>query len=420
MQNKVVYIVAARRGRVNDRIEKLMELRGHYDRLVLVAMNGSSSGPHRLTIRPLPNPTNICARLGMISLKRTLDRLLYFPSPAILFVKPCVRSLRGRIQDDLAQGKDVCLLTCAPPHDVVLAGLSLKRQFPSLRWLIDWQDLWSYDENYFGRVPGRRKAKLLRLEREAFDSADLNIVTNAYAEQVLIEHYKVPPDRLVAIHHHFSRDELPEASTSADGLRRAGAPIRIGFLGTLFKPPRVPGAEVVDAIRRLRNSGINVELHVYGSVPAATIPQSVAELQADGVHLHGSLGHKAALKEIAKYDLLLLILADLPNCRAVMSIKLPHYLLTGRSIIAIVPQPSAIASVVQATGSGVVIPASDDWYTRLRELLIDTSWSQKLVRNTPCIDTFSWEAVAEDWRRAIDGDERRAEMINAVSPVPSS
>lgn len=419
MQGKVVYVVVGRRGRLNDRIEKLVELRDDFERLVVVTMGNGGDDRNRLTIRPIPNPATLLVRFGLTKLKNGMDRLLYFPSPIILFVARCVPRLRKQISTDLAQGKDVCLITCVPPHDAVLVGIALKKRFPNLRWLIDWQDLWSYDENYFRRVTAWRRGKLLRLERAAFDGADLNIVTNVYAKQVLIDHYKVPQDRVIAIHHHFSRNELPEAvaAASRQHLSPSGG-ITIGFLGSLFKAPRVPGNEVVDVIRRLRGSGLDVELHVYGGVPGSVQP-SAAQLQAGGIHLHGSLGHEEALREVAKCDFLLLVLSDSPNSRAVMSIKLPHYLLTGRSIIAIAPEPSAIASFIHATGSGIVVPANSDWFARLRTILTDTTWSRKLVRNEACIETFSWTSVAQDWRNVINADDQRTEFIGMADTLRS-
>lgn len=407
MRRKVVYVLVARSGRVNDRIEKLAGLGARYEQLTLVTKGTAPVSQSHLAIRPIPNPTNVLRSLGLTKIRKAIDRLLYFPSPEILFVVRCLPALRKRIRADLALGRDVCLVTCVPPHDVVIAGLALKRQFPSLRWLIDWQDLWSYDENYFNRTPAWCKGKLLRIERQALDLADVNVVTNAHARDVLIERYDVPHAKVIAIHHHFSKGDLTQAAAIAPHrLRRPGAMISIGFLGSLFKPPRVPGSRIVDTIQRLRSAGIPVELHVYGTVPL-TLRASVADLRSKGIHLHGSLAHREAIRRIAQHEFLLLVLADLPNSRAVMSIKLPHYLLTGRTIIAIAPEPSAVASVIHTTGSGIVIPADSDWFVRLREILTDTSWISDLVRNEQCIETYSWDAVARDWMDVIDSEARR-------------
>lgn len=40
--------------------------------------------------------------------------------------------------------------------------------------------------------------------------------------------------------------------------------INIGFLGSLFKSPKVPGWRVVEVIDNLLEAGINVKLHMFG------------------------------------------------------------------------------------------------------------------------------------------------------------
>lgn len=403
MRRKVIYVVVGRREPVNDRVQKLLELRDRYQRLTLLAIGDASRDRDRLLIKPLPNPTNALGWLRLVKLKKLLDRHLYFPSPVVLYVARCLPVLRKQITADLNHGCEVCLITCLPPHDVVRVGLTLKRQFPNLRWLIDWQDLWSFDENYLRRVPNWRRNKLLGMERAAFESADVNVLTNDYARDVLIQHYRVSSQKAVAIPHHFSRDDLIEPVTAAPYRGEgAGTAISIGFMGTLFKPPRVPGMEITAAIRRLRREGVDAKLHVYGNIHPS-IQQSVTQLYADGTHMHGSLKHQEALRRVAQHDFMLLVLANLPNSRAVMSIKLPHYLLTGKPIIAIVPEPSAIASVIHETGAGVVIPSDSEWYERLRELLIDTRWPAEITRNEARIADFAWESVAQDWMNVIDG-----------------
>ncbi len=219
---------------------------------------------------------------------------------------------------------------------------------------------------------------------------------------MLEDTYRAP--RVVAIHHHFCRDDIPY---EAGRLGAAGAddrPITIGFLGTLFKPPRVPGGALVDTIRRLREAGTNVELHVHGGV-APELVQEVGALQRGGVFLHGRTTHSTGVGLLGQYDYLLLLLANLPNSEAVMSIKLPHYLLAGRPILALVPERSAVAEIVRKTGTGVVIPSSSDWAEPLRRVLDDREGALLPARNEAAIEQFSWEYIADEWLDAICGQD---------------
>ncbi|MDL1965019.1 MAG: hypothetical protein LWW98_11995, partial [Deltaproteobacteria bacterium] len=322
-----------------------------------------------------------------------------------LYVKAVQKKLKKNILNDLKKGKKVSLLTCLPPHDLALIGLFIKRQFPETHWIVDWQDLWSYDENYFQRVPQLYRERLLSLEKEVLDNCDMNVTTNLSAKEVLEKRYDAPSWSVVSINHHFYREDLLESAVEVDHFSedKKNRVVRIGFLGTLFKPPRVPGAKVLRAIDYAIDSGINVELHVYGGA-SEDAKKSFKRLRNEGVCMHGRTNHIESLRRIAQCEFLLLVLADLPNCRAVMSIKLPHYLLLERPILAIVPEKSAVADVIRETGSGYVIPSGCDWGDGLKKVLKDYLNGKKLPeRNNKAIEAYSWENISKQWMGIFSG-----------------
>jgi len=396
--NTVVYLVTG--SSPNDRVQKVAQLREHFHNLTLVRRPGSAQqgDDAALVVNPIPNPVGLLRRAGLHRSATILDRV-FFPNTAILYAKAVERRLRREIAADLNDGREVCLITCAPPHAVCMAGLKLKERYPRIKWIVDWQDLWSYDENYYLQVPKFYRPRVRRVEAEILRSADVNITTNTHARRVLEERYAA--DRVVAIPHHFSRaeflDDQREARVSTESTDR---PITIGFLGTLFKPPRVPGELLVDTIRQLRRSGNNVELHVHGGVPAV-LEQDSVRLGQDGIKLHGYTTHAAGIKMLARYDFLLLLLADLPNSKAVMSIKLPHYILANRPILAVVPEQSAVAEIVRETGTGVVISAESDWTEQLKRALAAERASELPIRNEAAIERFSWDRISREWLTAI-------------------
>ena len=177
--------------------------------------------------------------------------------------------------------------------------------------------------------------------------------------------------------------------------------IRIGFLGILFKPPRVPGEKVMNAINHVKNSGLNVELHLFGNLPQVT--KSLKKNIQEGVLIiHGKTTHEESLRRLGQCDFVLLALSDLPNCRAVMSIKLPHYLMLGHPIIGIVPEKSATAEIITKTGSGFVISSNNNWGEELKRILND-SLSKKisLQRNEKIIESYSWKNISIQWLDAL-------------------
>jgi hypothetical protein len=400
---KSIYVVVGHQ-KVNDRVHKIIDLAMEKSSMVLVTPAASGTTCEEIVVNPYPNPTAFLRWLKLPKIKRAIDRWLFFPSTKILYVKAAQKVLSSRIRADVMRGIRVVLLTCVPSHDLCILGLSLKKDFPGIYWIVDWQDLWSYDENYFESTPGPYRASLLRLERRVHESCDLNITTNSYAKGVLEERYGVPCDRVVAIPHHFSRDDLMGGGNEDSGSRESNKQdiVRIGFLGTLFKPPRVPGAIVYEALRDINKSGVHVELHVHGNFPKYATKASLTRMRKNGLWFHGPSTHQESVQRLLQYDFLLLLLADLPNSRAVMSIKLPHYLLIGAPIIAVVPEPSAVADMIRETGTGYVIPISSDWQARLREILCAGAKSSLLQRNEDAINAYSWSCLSHRWMKVLN------------------
>ena len=393
MGRKIVYIVTVHKQAVlNQRIRKLLMLRGHFDRMVLVCGGEETAYEGDVwALRHVVNPTGVLRKVGLEPLKGIIDHWLYFPSPQVLFVKAAERALSRAIREQMANGVDVTVVTCVPNHALCLLGLALKREFPALRWVVDWQDLWSHDPYYLMRIPRLYRGRLLRTERQILDSCDMNVTTNPYAGEVLEQQYQVPAQRVTSIYHPFGDDEDADESPPSGARRRT---VRIAFLGNLFKPPKVPGDKVLEALRHVRQEGVDAELHLYGSVP----PEYEERLAAAGVSVHSFVEGKEIVARLRQSDFLLLVLEDLPSCQIIMHAKLPQYLLAGQPIIAIAPQPSAVAGIVQETGSGYVIPARLDWGEELYRLLAGYLAGAELPeRNEAAVQQFNWRNLAPRW-----------------------
>jgi glycosyltransferase involved in cell wall biosynthesis len=370
---------------------------------VLVTVGDGGGDEENYQIHPYLNPTGLLRVLGFTKLKAVIDKYLFFPSRNILYVKAVQKRLVRSIAKNLDEGKKVCVLTTVPPHDLCLVGLFLKKRFPEIQWITDWQDLWSYDETYFHRVPSLYRHKLLTLEREILAHSDINVTTNGYAKQVLEQEYHIPSDRVVAINHLFNRDDLEvdESDIANPVVQQHDGTIKIGFLGNFFKPPKVPGERVIEAIHAIRGQGLNVELHVYGDTSRKGREMSRQESD-DGVIFHERTGHIKSLGNIMQCDFLLLLLGDLPNCRAIVPQKLAHYLMLDKPILAIVPEPSAVADIIKNTGRGYVLPIDSGLQDGLVTIIQRHEKGDDIpVRNDEAIKEFSIDSVTQQWLRHI-------------------
>jgi hypothetical protein len=392
-------------GLENKRIKNIQSLEPRLQRLRVIAPSGRQPSSSTDIVRSYKNPIGLLRKLGLRNLAIRIEALLYFPSRKILYVAAVRKRLFSEIANDLRNGVRPVLITCVPPHDLLVLGIWLKKRIPELRWIVDWQDLWSFDDNYFQRVPRMYRNRLRRTEAQALRTADLHVTTNDRAGAVLGNHYEVPTARVFTILHPYDDDDLGAVRTVVRKLRpRTDETIRICFLGTLFKPPRVPGHEVVEAFVEANRLGRKVELHVIGDTRAERSHTAVAG--SDGVlFFHPRALHEESLRQAAQYDFLLVVLADLPNSRAVLSIKLPAYLAVGRPILAVVPEESAVADLVASLGGGVIVPPGPNLGRRIYQGI--QAWSEDIrikggmsalpsAMHAPVLAERWWQAVSKE------------------------
>ena len=209
-------------------------------------------------------------------------------------------------------------------------------------------------------------------EQKILLNADINVTTNVRAGTVLKTKYGVSPNRIVSINHFFCHSEINKCY--GNGLSKPEIwnerGVKIGFLGNLFKPPKVPGLKVVESIYEVNQSGLRVQLHIFGDLSELS-KKAAMNSQNGEIVLHPRTSHIQSLKKLAKCDFFLLVLSDLPNCNIIMHSKLPHYIALGRPILAIVPEHSAVADIIRETGSGYVIPSTSNWGDELKKILRD-------------------------------------------------
>ena len=393
--NTVLYVVSAKPDGGNVRARALLGLGDTFADVVSVAPGEASIDENHLVTQPWPNPFGILRRVGLKTLQQRVQKYFLFPSNSVLFNMAVRNKLCERIQVDLNKGRNVTLAVTLPDHAFSLLGIYVKEKLPDINLVLDWQDLWSFDESYFNRVPQTYQQKLLNIESTAMALANMNIATNHVAQTRLVEHYKVPVERTRAITHHYNLEDYvdthtPDASTKA-------STVKIGFLGRMFKPPKVPGEEILHALDEVVSSGRNFEFHLFGD----TTPQ--AKNTADALTnkfttIHPPKPHQEALASIAQCDYLLLILADLPNSLAIMHGKLSHYLQLNKPIIAIVPTGSYVQSLINQTGAGYVITTDENIPQRLGEILDNPN---ALQRRQAEIDKFDWREISKQWMEIL-------------------
>ena len=399
LENKALYVVTCRRDGNDVRARAAVVLGNTFGRCDFVYPTRQISTDNPWAIRPWRNPLKIFEILGLVSLSQILGRWLFFPSPDILFIHTVKRRLLCSIHRDLHEGLQVSVLLTAPPHASVTLVKQIKQLAPSVRVIVDWQDLWSYDESYFLRVPKPYRKRLLSMEQGALEQADLNITTNERARELLVRRHQLAPQKVVAIGHHFSPSQVVCLKT---GVTATGI-CRVGFLGNLFKPPKVRGDKIFTLFDRLaEHSAVSLEL--IGDTTGKAWLES-EKMTHRCVRLHDRIPLDKAIAKLATMDLLLLTLEDLANSKIIMHGKLPAYLAAGVPIVALVPDDSFVADLVRETGAGFVLSDPDRWEKELSIVVNKVlAGTLKYDRKIAKIDLFGWHKLSDRWLEALVAD----------------
>ena len=391
-----LYVIIGHARATNARAKAMLRLKNRLRKVTIVYPGTEKLGEDYWPIKPWPNPTGILSKIGLGNLKTHIDKRVLFPSHAVLFDLAMRRKLRARIEADQKAKMQVVVLTLMPPHGVAGIVPYLREHFPDVRLLVDWQDLWLHDATYANRVPAHQRIRAERLERAVVDAANINITTNRFAADKFKSLFGVTRDHVVSIPHHFDEDDAVEVDRAESSIAK------VGFMGTLFKPPKVPGGRVLRAFDACANAGRDVEFHLFGGAQWRAA-ETLASMQNDIVHLHPHAPHKEAMANLARCDLLLITLADEENCRIIMHGKLPHYFLLGIPIIAMVPEDCFVAQAVRETNSGVVIDTSEDWGDSLARVLESYEDDPQLgcTFDQDAIEQYDWQNIQNRWLNAI-------------------
>ena len=401
----VVYLVSRFASEANRRLFRVLSLASHVLAPVVVQEK------HSRNFRDIPNvtigrgirPGHILNLMGLRRLGASIDYRLYFPSPSMQFARRAARVLAPRIRRDFSEKRSVTVVTFIPPHDVLETGRLLKQSLPGIRWVIDCQILWALDEHYQQSIRPAFTTKMREFERSRLNAADCVIVESDGVKEEMQRLYHVPGDRVQTLANAYDDCDarpLPQRDWGGSTDSNSSRPFVLSFLGSCFKPPKVPGDRLLKALDFVVRCGIDLRLRVVGDKLLDRFPDRVAAFH--WVERIPRCAHEEAVRHLADSDALLLFLANTPWTRVLMHAKLPYYLASGIPIIAIVPQNSNTADIISRTGGGIVIDSCSDWGAELLKCLSDWNSRRQAIQRRPDeIARFAWSTIAPDWEKCL-------------------
>lgn len=220
---------------------------------------------------------------------------VFFPDDACVWYFPARRKLLTL----LSQQQPDLLITVSLPFTSHWVGLAAKRRFPTLRWLADIGDPFSF------RIPPPNNLFLYdsrnkRLELEVLLLADAVSVTTEATRQNYAQQFGnqlVGKMQVIPPLYQPAATEAPKTTFSKqDGL------IRIGYFGALYRPTRTPEA-FLNLLRQLPDEWQQrLDIHFYGEI-FPDIHDAFALFP--GIQLHGLQSREQARAAMADMDILL-------------------------------------------------------------------------------------------------------------------
>lgn len=275
----------------------------------------------------------------------------FIPDPRKFWVRPAVKFLR----DYLEANNIETIVTTGPPHSMHMIGLKLKKQKPSLRWIVDMRDPWS-EWGFLDSIQAgtRAKAKHKKLEHEVLTTADevititpfyvrqferlsgrnVNLVTNGFDEEDFKNFKIVRSDKFLIRH--------------------------VGIVNEKCDPRPFMNAVVAwcDENHAIRNT---IEIEFVGQVNSGfrNFVESNPTL-SQITRFADTVPHEKLMNIYASSAVLLLILTGYKDAEGYMPGKLFEYLATGLPVLGVGPVAGDAADLMLRAKAGEMVESTDE------------------------------------------------------------
>lgn len=285
------------------------------------------------------------ATTGKAGRTEQLTRLLSVPDFARLWVGPAVRA-------GVRLGKEAgvkAVFASGPPFSVLLAGRRIARAL-GVPLVVDFRDAWRDNPSNAWYPSVWHERRSLALERLVLKDAAAVTTAHPMAEEIL----ELGGPQPTVVPNGFDSADLPEWAPDPDG------PLIVTFMGILYssRDPLPVFQALKDARTGIDGRARDIRLRIMGRWPQyleAVIEELGLE---DAVELLSYLPHHDALRLVARSDVGLVVLADLP-CVHGTPAKLYEYLGIGIPVLFVGPEHGHAQSLIAEARAGVVVPYSD-------------------------------------------------------------
>lgn len=274
---------------------------------------------------------------GWIKLKlKPIVLELLTPDAGIFVVSQMVSTAAELIKSN----PKITVITSGPPHSVHLVGSSLKKQFGSINWIVDYRDSWN------GTSLFRKKHKVLQKINERFEKSTLSSCDSfSYISPPMLKKAQVYSRNVSDSNSFMIRNgfDIGVLNSFKDKPLSKG-PLKIGYFGAIdtnsngYRNPDI----ILNVL--INNPNLDLKLEFFGAV---TISERWQRKLAKRIHIGSNLSHRDALQKMNGMDALLLLHTREEGADEVLTGKVFEYIATGLPIIAIGPKNMAVVKMLE-------------------------------------------------------------------------
>ncbi|MGD1876734.1 MAG: glycosyltransferase [Kiloniellaceae bacterium] len=295
-------------------------------------------------------PSGLRSRLSHL-----YELLLNFPDRFVGWM-PAARSagvdLAGKWRPDI-------IFASGPPFTTLLVGYLISRA-SGIPLVVEFRDRWS-DDPYYPPPKWRRKLEAWLETRIVRHASALTTVSEPWAA-TFRERFAKP---VVVIANGYDEEDFK--GRTGEGWPDP-AVLRIVYTGGIYPGYRDP-SPLFAAIARLPQPGNAVEVHFFGSDPAAVTTLARAQGVEANVKIHSQISHAEALDKQLSADVLLLMQWDDPREQGNVPGKFAEYLGARRPILVLGLANGVPATVVRERSAGAASTDPDALAEQLQSWL---------------------------------------------------
>ena len=233
------------------------------------------------------------------------------------------------------------IITTSPPHSTQLIGLSLKKQFPNIKWIADLRDPWT-DIHFYDKFYPTKLARSIdsKFERQVVENSDITISVSKGIQRTMQNRY--PNSEIKVLTNGYDHTDFGEDLFNNKIKNR-----ELIYTGTLTAD--YPLQEIID----LSKSNTDLKFRFIGNHPREFRELVEKDGLADRFTFQKFIPHSEITAEMINAGILLVLVPKVLHNEGLPSGKIYEYIGAKSPILAIGPENSDIEAILTETNSGI-------------------------------------------------------------------